>query len=61
MITRQSAGDDDFLIHVSVQSIDHLHAFLVDRLAVRKEIVTFRSDIIYRHLRDPVLEPLPAP
>jgi DNA-binding Lrp family transcriptional regulator len=39
--------------------IDHLHSFLADRLAVRKEVVGFRSSIIFRHLHRTVLEPLP--
>ena len=54
-----TAGNDDFLIHVSVRDIDHLHSFLADRLAVRKEVVGFRSSIIFRHLHRTVLEPLP--
>ncbi|MEC3979786.1 Lrp/AsnC family transcriptional regulator [Amycolatopsis sp. H20-H5] len=55
-----TAGSDDFLIHVSAQDIDHLHSFLVDRLAVRKEVVGFRSSIIYRNLHKTNLAALPA-
>ena len=54
-----TAGSDDFLIHVAAQDVDQLHAFLVDRLSKRKEIVGFRSSIIFRHLRKTELEPLP--
>ncbi|MFC3490317.1 Lrp/AsnC family transcriptional regulator [Amycolatopsis roodepoortensis] len=54
-----TAGSDDFLIHVAAQDVDQLHAFLVDRLAKRKEIIGFRSSIIFRHLRKTELEPLP--
>jgi DNA-binding Lrp family transcriptional regulator len=43
------AGSDDFIIHVSAQDIDHLHAFLVDRLTSRREIVGFRTSIVYQH------------
>ncbi|WP_017614122.1 Lrp/AsnC family transcriptional regulator [Nocardiopsis salina] len=50
------AGDDDFLVHVAVQDLDHLHAFLIDRLSRRQEVVGFRSQIIYasdhKHVRD---------
>ncbi|KAA9153255.1 Lrp/AsnC family transcriptional regulator [Amycolatopsis acidicola] len=53
------AGSDDFLVHVTAQDIDHLHAFLLDRFTSRREIVGFRTSIIYQHLRKPVLEPLP--
>jgi DNA-binding Lrp family transcriptional regulator len=55
------AGSDDFLIHVAAQDIDHLHAFLVDRLSQRKEIVGFRSSIIFHHIAKPDPGPLPAP
>jgi DNA-binding Lrp family transcriptional regulator len=54
-----AAGSDDFLIHVAVRDIDHLHAFLTDRLAVGKEVVGFRSSIIFRHLRKSTVEELP--
>lgn len=53
-----TAGNDDFLIHVAVQDIDHLHGFLVDKLSDRREIVSFRSSIIYRHLTNTTLERL---
>lgn len=54
------AGNDDFLVHIAAQDIDHLHAFLLDRFTSRREIVGFRTSIIFQHLRNPVLEPLPA-
>ncbi|HKS43609.1 MAG TPA: Lrp/AsnC family transcriptional regulator [Amycolatopsis sp.] len=53
------AGSDDFLVHVTVQDIDHLHAFLLDRFTSRREIVGFRTSIIFQHLSRQVLEPLP--
>lgn len=55
-----TAGSDDFLIHVTAQDIDHLHSFLVDRLAIRKEVIGFRSSIIFRHIHKTNLEPLPV-
>ncbi|MEV4601361.1 Lrp/AsnC family transcriptional regulator [Amycolatopsis sp. NPDC049253] len=55
-----AAGSDDFLIHVAVRDIDELHAFLTDRLALRKEVIGFRSSIIYRHLRKATVEQLPG-
>jgi DNA-binding Lrp family transcriptional regulator len=51
-------GGDDFLVHVAVPDIDHLHAFLMDRFTRRKEIVSFRTSVVYQHLRTPVVEPL---
>lgn len=53
------AGGDDFLVHVAVQDIDHLHAFLMDRFSQRREIVGFRSSIIYQHTSNQVLARLP--
>ncbi|WP_211346914.1 Lrp/AsnC family transcriptional regulator [Saccharothrix australiensis] len=29
------AGDDDFLVHVALQDLAHLHAVLIDRLSAR--------------------------
>jgi DNA-binding Lrp family transcriptional regulator len=54
------AGSDDFLVHVTVQDIEHLHAFLLDQFTNRREIVGFRTSIIYQHLTNQVLDPLPA-
>ncbi|GHA34837.1 AsnC family transcriptional regulator [Streptomyces tauricus] len=53
------AGSDDFLVHVTAQDIDHLHAFLLDQFTNRREIIAFRTSIIYQHLTNPVLGPLP--
>ncbi|AEV85215.1 AsnC family transcriptional regulator [Actinoplanes sp. SE50] len=52
------AGGDDFLVHVAVPSVDGLHAFLMDKLSGRREIIGFRSSIIYEHTRKPVIDPL---
>ena len=51
-------GGDDFLVHVAVPSVESLHAFVMDRLSGRREIVGFRSSVIYQHSRKPVIEPL---
>jgi DNA-binding Lrp family transcriptional regulator len=53
------AGGDDFLVHVAVPSVDALHAFLMDKVSKRREIVSFRSSIIYQHARNQVVAPLP--
>lgn len=37
------AGSDDFLVHVTAQDIDHLHAFLLDHFTNRREIVGIRD------------------
>jgi DNA-binding Lrp family transcriptional regulator len=52
------AGGDDFLIHVAVPSVDSLHALLMDKFSKRREIVGFRSSVIYQHARNQVVAPL---
>jgi DNA-binding Lrp family transcriptional regulator len=52
------AGGDDFLVHVAVPSVDGLHAFLIDKFSARREIVTFRSSVVYEHARKPERAPL---
>jgi DNA-binding Lrp family transcriptional regulator len=54
------AGGDDFLLHVAVPDLDHLHAFLLDRLSKRGEIVGFRTSVIYQRVHNTVLTRLPA-
>ncbi|MGP3999337.1 Lrp/AsnC family transcriptional regulator [Streptomyces sp. 8N706] len=53
------AGGDDFLIHVAVRDVDHLHSFLIDRLSSRREVVGFRTSVIYQHHEAEVIRPLP--
>lgn len=53
------AGDHDFLVHVAVQDLDHLHAFLIDRLSQRREVLSFNSQIVYQSARKQVHERLP--
>ena len=53
------AGGDDFVLHVAVPDLDRLHAFLVDYLNKRGEIVGFRTDVIYQRVHNTVLAPPP--
>ncbi|MGD6741558.1 Lrp/AsnC family transcriptional regulator [Streptomyces sp. BH106] len=56
------AGSEDFLVHVAVPDVDHLHAFLMDRFSPRREVVNFRSNVIYQHVSSTqVVSPLHAP
>lgn len=54
------AGGDDFLVHVALPSVDALHAFLLDKFTGRREIIGFRSSIVYQHSRKTVIEALDA-
>ncbi len=49
------AGGDDFLVHVAVRDLAAMHALLMDEFSQRKEIIGFRTSVIYDHARRPVL------
>jgi DNA-binding Lrp family transcriptional regulator len=55
------AGGDDFLLHVAVQDLDHLHAFLIDRLSKRREIAGFRTSVIFQQEHNTAPSRLPDP
>jgi DNA-binding Lrp family transcriptional regulator len=55
------SGGDDFLLHVAVQDLEHLHAFLLDRLTSRREITTFRTSMIFERVHNTELSRLPDP
>ncbi|MDH2428212.1 Lrp/AsnC family transcriptional regulator [Sphaerisporangium sp. TRM90804] len=55
------SGGDDFLLHVTAQDLDHLHSFLLDRLSKRKEIVSWRTSMIFQRVQKTVLSRLPDP
>jgi DNA-binding Lrp family transcriptional regulator len=52
------AGADDFLVHVAVPDIEDLHSFLMDKFSKRREVVGFRSSVIYQHSQNKVTTPL---
>jgi DNA-binding Lrp family transcriptional regulator len=52
------AGGDDFLVHVAMQGVEELHTFLMERVSKRKEVLGFRSSIVYQYSRNIVLESL---
>ncbi|WP_406631079.1 Lrp/AsnC family transcriptional regulator [Amycolatopsis sp. WGS_07] len=52
------AGGDDFLLHVAVPDVSRLHTFLVEDLSSRKEVVQFRSSIVFDHSRKRAIENL---
>lgn len=51
-------GGDDMIVHVSVPSVDYLHGFLMDKFTERREVVGFRTSVIYQHTYNQVLAPL---
>nr|WP_052848852.1 Lrp/AsnC family transcriptional regulator [Streptomyces avicenniae] len=52
------SGDEDFVVHVAVPDIEHLHGFLMDRFSARREVVSFRSSMIYRQTATRTLVPM---
>jgi len=46
------AGGDDFLIHVAVTDMNALHALLMDQFSTRKEVIGFRTSVIFQHARN---------
>jgi len=49
------AGGDDFLVHVAVRDLAAMHALLMDKFSKRKEVVGFRTSVIYQHTRRPLV------
>jgi hypothetical protein len=43
---------------INSPGLHHLHALLMDRLSPRREVVSFRSSVIFQHGHSPVLESL---
>ena len=52
------SGGSDFLLHVAVADTEALYAFVIDRLTERPEVADVNTNVVYEHLRRPVLEPL---
>lgn len=51
-------GSDDFLVHVAMPTIADMHALLMDRFSKRKEVIGFRTSVIYEHTRNVAIEPV---
>jgi DNA-binding Lrp family transcriptional regulator len=53
-------GNDDFLVHVALPTIADMHGLMMDRFSKRKEVVGFRTSIIYEHNRNVSIDPVGA-
>jgi DNA-binding Lrp family transcriptional regulator len=47
-------GSHDFMLHVAVQSSEHLRAFAMDGITSRPEVVHIETHLIFRYTRNPV-------
>ncbi|HEX3731457.1 MAG TPA: Lrp/AsnC family transcriptional regulator [Mycobacteriales bacterium] len=56
-----TAGESGVLIHVAVQGTTQLQDFVLDRLTKHPEIASVTTSVIYQHVRNHVLTPLPSP
>jgi DNA-binding Lrp family transcriptional regulator len=52
-------GGDDFVLHLAVQDLDHLHGFVLDVLGKRPEVAGFRTSVIFQQVSNTVLSRLP--
>lgn len=48
-------GNDDFLIHVAVPDLPTLHGLLMDHFSKRREVIGFRTSVIYDYASQPLL------
>jgi DNA-binding Lrp family transcriptional regulator len=48
-------GNDDFLVHVAVTDLPALHGLLMDHFSKRKEVIGFRTSVIYDYANQPLL------
>ena len=54
-----TSGSEDFILHVAVGSNDDLYAFVIDELTLRREVADVRTPIVYEHLQNRSVLPLP--
>ncbi|WP_213814206.1 Lrp/AsnC family transcriptional regulator [Glaciihabitans sp. dw_435] len=55
-----TTGNEDFIIHLAVADNDSLYGFVIDELTQRSEVADVRTSVVYEHIRNPRIEPLPA-
>ena len=55
-----TTGAEDFLIHVAVPANDSLYAFVIDHLTQRPEVADVRTSIVYEHIRNHRITPVPT-
>ncbi|MFG1608913.1 Lrp/AsnC family transcriptional regulator [Actinoplanes sp. NPDC049265] len=55
-----TSGTEDFLLHVAVPDNDALYAFVIDRLTEHAHVADVRTSVVYEHLRNDRIAPLPA-
>ena len=56
-----TTGNEDVIVHVAVPDNESLYAFVIDRLTERPEVADVRTSVVYEHLRNASIAPLPTP
>ncbi len=51
-------GPDDYLLHVAVPDMQHLRAFVLDRLGERDEIAHLHTSLIFEHQMKAAVTPI---
>lgn len=54
-----TTGTEDFLLHVAVPDNASLYAFVIDKLTERPEVADVRTSIVYEHITNPRIAPVP--
>ncbi|GLY96697.1 Lrp/AsnC family transcriptional regulator [Actinoplanes sp. NBRC 103695] len=54
-----TSGSEDFLLHVAVPDNDALYAFVIDRLTEHAHVADVRTSVVYEHLRNDRIAPIP--
>jgi DNA-binding Lrp family transcriptional regulator len=56
-----TTGAEDILIHVAVPSTQALQNFVLDSLTKRKEVAGVRTEVVFDHVRNHVVQPARTP
>ncbi|MCV7279569.1 Lrp/AsnC family transcriptional regulator [Mycolicibacterium flavescens] len=54
-----TTGTEDLLVHVAVPSTEALRDFVLDSVTKRREVAGVRTDVVFDHLENHVVAPIP--
>jgi DNA-binding Lrp family transcriptional regulator len=52
-----TTGAEDLMVHVAVPSTEALRDFVLDSLTKRREVAGVRTEVVFDHVRNPVVRP----
>ncbi|MBM9507813.1 Lrp/AsnC family transcriptional regulator [Actinacidiphila acididurans] len=55
-----TSGNQDFILHVAVPDNTGLYSFVIDRLTERPELADVQTSIVYEHIANPAITPVPG-